>query len=312
MPNYKSYLHVERLEKEECEGLLNNEIVYVTAKVDGSNACVWFGEDGEVHAGSRKRELNENKDNASFYSWIQSGEEEPTLLRNFVKDHPSWIVYGEWMGLEKFIGAIKTYDSVAQGHMYIFDIFDTITFEYLPDHEWRPIVRDAGLGEFMVELLATLSYPTYEDVIEVAEKNKFLLTYAENKGEGVVCKAPGWKNKYGHTCYGKIVLDEFHQHKHQGRHRPQIQHEGIEHDIVEYFVTDAEMSKAKAKVCVNCNVDTFDTKSGKMIGMYLNYCWNDLLEEISMICKKYRNPKIDFTVLNAEVKNQARRYIGLI
>ena len=72
------------------------------------------------------------------------------------------------------------------------------------------------------------------------------------------------------------------------------------------------MAKAKAKVCVDCGEDAFDLKSGKMIGMYLNYCWNDLLEEIGLICKKYRNPKIDFAVLNTEVKDQARKYIGLI
>lgn len=35
MSEYKKYLHVERLESEECEGLLDNDAVYVTAKVDG-------------------------------------------------------------------------------------------------------------------------------------------------------------------------------------------------------------------------------------------------------------------------------------
>jgi ATP-dependent RNA circularization protein (DNA/RNA ligase family) len=312
MANYKSYLHVERLEKEECEGLLQNDIVYVTAKIDGTNACVWLGEDGQVHAGSRKRELNENKDNADFYSWVQSNNNEAISLRQALADHPTWILYGEWMGFEKFVGSIKTYDDCAKGHMYLFDVFDTETLEYLPDHVWRIALTKYGLHPYMVELLATLSHPSYQDIVDVAEENKFLLTHAENKGEGVVCKAPGWKNKYGHTCYGKVVLDEFHQHKRQGRHRPQITREGVEHDIVEYFVTDAEMAKAKAKVCIDCNVDEFNVKSGKMIGMYLNYCWNDLLEEIKMICKKYKNPIIDFKVLNAEVKNQARKYIGLI
>ena len=40
MSEYKKYLHVERLGSEECEGLLDNDAVYVTAKVDGSNGCV--------------------------------------------------------------------------------------------------------------------------------------------------------------------------------------------------------------------------------------------------------------------------------
>lgn len=41
MSEYKKYLHVERLGSEECEGLLDNAAVYVTAKVDGSNGCVY-------------------------------------------------------------------------------------------------------------------------------------------------------------------------------------------------------------------------------------------------------------------------------
>lgn len=312
MTNFKPYLHVERLENDECEGLLQNDVVYVTAKIDGTNACIWRAADGHICAGSRKRELNRNKDNADFYSWLMTDLDEPSKLCQLAAKHPTWIIYGEWMGLNKFVGSIKTYDQKAQGHMYIFDIFDTETLEYLSDDVWRPIIVAEGLGDYTVELLAVLNHPSYEDVVKVAEENKFLLTHAENKGEGVVCKAPGWKNKYGHTCYGKVVLDEFHQHKRQGKHRPQVAREGVEHDIVEYFVSDAEMAKAKAKVCVDCNADEFDMKSSKMVGMYLNYCWNDLLEEMKLICKKYKNPIIDFAVLNAEVKNQARKYIGLI
>ena len=313
MSGYKSYLHVERLEHPDCEGLLQNDFVAITAKVDGTNACVYWDADlGKVGGGSRKRALTENKDNANFYAWLHSSNEEAIALRQFVIDHPRFIVYGEWLGDSKFVGSIKTYDSSSLGHMYIFDVFDTEKKEYLWEFTWRNLLTAYHLSSWFVELFCVLYHPSYDDIVAVAKRNKFLLSNAENKGEGVVCKAKDWKNKYGHTCYGKIVLDEFHQHKRQGRHQPQIAREGVEHDIVEYFVTDAEMTKAKAKVCIDCDVDEFDVKSGKMVGMYLNYCWNDLLEETKMICKKYKNPIIDFKVLNAEVKNQARKYIGLI
>ena len=53
MSEYKKYLHVERLGSEECEGLLDNDAVYVTAKVDGSNGCVYWSEKaGGVMVGS--------------------------------------------------------------------------------------------------------------------------------------------------------------------------------------------------------------------------------------------------------------------
>ena len=41
MAGYRSYTHVERLNSPECEGLLQNDMVAVTAKVDGTNACVY-------------------------------------------------------------------------------------------------------------------------------------------------------------------------------------------------------------------------------------------------------------------------------
>lgn len=313
MAKYKSYLHVERLEKPECEGLLANDEVYVTAKIDGTNSVIWYDqESNKICAGSRKRELSAFQDNASFYAWVNSDQFEARQLRMLAKDHPDLLIYGEWLGLEKFIGSIKTYDKEALGHFYIFDMFCLDDMEYLHEKLWRDIAKTYLIEDYCVELLAVLNHPSYEDVVEVAENNHFLLTHAENKGEGVVCKVPGWKNKYGNTCYGKIVLDEFHQHKKAGKHKPQIARSGVEHDIVEYFVTDSEMAKSKAKVCVELGLDEFDIKSGKCIGMYLNFCWNDLIEETGLILKKYRNPIIDFAVLKAECQNQARKYIGLI
>ena len=43
MGTYKRYMHVERLGTEECEGLLDNERVFVTVKVDGSNGLCLVG-----------------------------------------------------------------------------------------------------------------------------------------------------------------------------------------------------------------------------------------------------------------------------
>ena len=64
MANFHSYLHVERLTSSDCEGLLDNDNVVVTAKVDATNACVWYDpEQNRLRTGSRKREINLNKDN---------------------------------------------------------------------------------------------------------------------------------------------------------------------------------------------------------------------------------------------------------
>lgn len=311
MASYRSYTHVERLEKPECEGLLQNDEVYISAKIDGTNAAVWYdSETKEVCGGSRTRKLTLEKDNASFYLWLRSGQEEAVALRKFVTANPECIVYGEWLGCVKFVGNIKTYNQDALRHMYIFDVFDTLEMHYLHEKVWREKLSYYNLDKWFVPILACLNHPSYEDVVKIAENNNFLLDFAENKGEGVVCKVPGWKNKYGNTCYGKIVLNEYREHKKNPK--TQIKKEGIEADIVEYFVTDSELAKTKAKVCTICETDTFNIKSGKMIGMYLNITFNDLLQEMNAICKKWKNPIIDFSVLKNETFNKARHYIGLI
>ena len=311
MAGYKSYTHIVRLENPEAEGLLQNDEVAVTAKVDGTNACVyWDSKTNSVGGGSRKRALTLEKDNANFFAWLNSNEQEARFLREFAENHKNLIVYGEWLGDSKFIGSIKTYNNHALGHMYIFDVFDTNTKEYMRELEWRNLLTKNGLDSWFVELFGIFNHPTYDDVVAIAEDNHFLFPDDETKGEGVVCKAQGWKNKYGNTCYGKIVLAEFHEHKRKGKHKANLQAEDIEKEIVEYFVTESELSKARDKTAMHFNED-FKVE-GKFMGFFLNAAWNDLIEEIPYILKKYQMPTINFRVLRAECNNQARRFLGLM
>ena len=138
MSEYKKYLHVERLGSEECEGLLDNGAVYVTAKVDGSNGCVYWSEKaGRVMVGSRNFELSDSEDNAYFYVWMKSGADEAKLLCAYCATHPTRIVYGEWMGRDRFIGAFKGYDKAALGKLLLFDVYDTAEERFLGEPEWR-------------------------------------------------------------------------------------------------------------------------------------------------------------------------------
>lgn len=60
MAQYKSYTHVLRIDKDEVQGILCGDVI-VMPKLDGTNACL-FMKDGTVHAGSRTREINMNKE----------------------------------------------------------------------------------------------------------------------------------------------------------------------------------------------------------------------------------------------------------
>ena len=313
MVNFKSYMHVERLSSEDCEGLLDNNDVVVTAKVDATNACVWHddtdSEQYRLRCGSRKREINPNDDNAGFAMWIdESDDDEVNCLRELCHDYPHFVVYGEWMA--KFVGQIKDYNQDAKYHMYIFDVFDTEKGYYLPDIEWREILACYGLEPWFVEVLAVLDHPTMDDIVEVAKKNKFLLDNASHPGEGVVCKVAGWINKFGRQMYGKLVLDEYQQNKKVSK-KVSLQPGEVEQMIVDTYCTDAEFAKTREKVVVACNAEEFDTKNPKHVGMYVNLCWSDLCNECGNWCKRYKNPIVDFGKLKGICQEKARKYVGL-
>lgn len=100
MAQYKSYTHVLRIDKDEVQGILCGDVI-VMPKLDGTNACL-FMKDGTVHAGSRTREININKDNANFCKTLTlNGDKEFPQIIQYLESHPDHIVYGEWLGAEK-------------------------------------------------------------------------------------------------------------------------------------------------------------------------------------------------------------------
>ncbi len=305
MAEFQRYTHVERLGTEECDGLLDNDAVYVTAKVDGSNGCVFWDDEAQaVRAGSRNNVLAGEEDNAYFRAWLSSNAEEARLLRSYCELHPRRVVYGEWMGRDTFVGAFKGYDKSARAKLILFDVLDEVTGEYLPETQWRAELAKAGLEPYFVKLLAVLSHPTMQDVLEVAKRNDFLLEGTGMVGEGVVCKVPGWKNRFGRSVYGKIVLAEFKKQR-----KPAADRRFVEPEIVAAFVTDAEIEKTMAKVCALVGADGFEASSRKMMGMLSSMCWRDLLEECPNWVKKFKNPTVNFGKLSNTCSKRVQEHI---
>lgn len=311
MTQYKSYTHLERYDKSDCEGILEGPCA-VTAKVDATNAVVYFS-DGQVCAGSRKRALSENSDNGGFYNWVTTSDDaEAVALRTFVRDHPNLMVYGEWMGANKFLGAIKDYNSDALGHMYIFDVYDTNLEKYLPEYGWRVLLLKYGLEPWFVELFGVYDDLTEEKIAEIAQNNKFLLDNANHPGEGVCIKRQDdWINPWGHVVYGKFVLDEYKQVQKAPKEKKTRTNDNAEELIVDKYVTDAEISKSIAKVCTIMNIAEFDNKNPQCNGRLIALCWNDLLEECKNWTKEFKNPNVNFAKLKGLCDRQVKRYIKL-
>lgn len=94
---YKSFVHVERLDdsKVNVAEYIDANDLYCFAKIDGTNSSVW-ATNGKIHCGSRKREIDAEKDNANFYKYITESEDpQIAALRQFCLNHEGLIVYGE-------------------------------------------------------------------------------------------------------------------------------------------------------------------------------------------------------------------------
>lgn len=307
MAQYKKFTHVERLGKEETEGILNGTCFF-SPKLDGTNALAWC-QNGEVHAGSRTREITIEKDNAGFCRWLHSEDEEAVALREMLKTNVHLIVYGEF-GVGR-VANMKDYDEQAKDKLWIFDMFDTIQQEYVHPRIVRQVCEGCGLTNWHVPYVQ-YENPSMEDVINFAERNHFLRTHAETPGEGVVIRNPDFRNKWGNYVIAKVVRDEFLQSKSKPKDKLSSKRVGSEQEIINHYVTDAELAKAKAKITLALGLDEFDKKNGKCVGMYLNLVFNDaVLAEITDICKRWKRPVINFQELNNLCSIKAREYIGL-
>ena len=54
---YRKYTHIERLGRDEVDGILNGT-VYISPKIDGTNSVLYLDDQGNLAAGSRKTSID--------------------------------------------------------------------------------------------------------------------------------------------------------------------------------------------------------------------------------------------------------------
>lgn len=308
MANYRSYTHLEKVGKADVDGILNG-VVSIQSKIDGTNAVV-FNHNGQVYCGSRKRELSETSDNAGFRDYILNSDDvEIAALRQFVLDHENYIIYGEYLGGcdgRKFIGSIKNY---LEGGFFIFDVFDVEIGTYLDYAVWEPMI--AAFYHRIVPQIALLDHPTEQEVESYLDKCGFNLPDGV-LGEGIVIKAqPAFRDVYGNIQIAKIVREEHRENK--AKPKKEYTAGEIEQEFVDKYVTAAFMDKCRNKVLQACGADEFDTKNGKMIGMFLNLIVSDAIEEeIYDYIKRKKFPVINFGHLKGSIQSAGRKFLGLV
>ena len=188
---FKPYNKIHALHKEECEGILEGTC-YIQEKVDGANASIWLGDDGEIHYGSRSRDLFLANDNFNgFGDWVRSHPH----LSEFFRQHPDIRLNGEWL-VRHTIG----YRETSYKKFYLFDMEDLGIVVAFDD-----MYKLASSYEIpVVHFYGKFENPTLEFIKSLAGQSVL-----GEKGEGVVVKNLSFRNKFGDINFGKYVTQEF-------------------------------------------------------------------------------------------------------
>lgn len=286
--NEIKYMHIERLGTDEVEGILNGK-VYVFPKLDGTNGVVWYDKEKEkVMAGSRKRILSLENDNAGFYEYILSEKK----YLDYFKLHPNHILYGEWLVPH----TIKNYVDYAWKDFHIFDVGDGTRL--LSYEEYAGELIDNNLR--IIPALDILENPTIEDIKKLVNENRYLME-SGYVGEGVVCKNYEYKNIYGRRTWAKLLHENFNIEKYNKvalNDKVPI----IEIDIVNKYITQHLVDKEFEKIKLEEN--GWNTK---LIPRLLNTVYHTFItEEIWDVLKKYKKPTINFRILQKLVFDKVK------
>ena len=294
---FRRYMHIERLGRDEVSGILDGTC-YIYPKIDGTNSVVWL-EDGEIHAGSRKRELSLGDDNGGFYASIK----DDVNIKKYLEKHPSHYLYGEWL----IRLSIKYYDNNGWAKFYIFDVYDVDNERYLSYEEYEPLLKEYQL--LYIPLMAKLENPNMNDLTALVKSNHYLINDESKIGEGIVIKNYNYQNRYGRTTFAKIVAEEFFSAKKENhvRKKDPVDSNALCQAIADTFLTNTMINKEYEKIAEELDLEHNEVRRDKVIGMLLNRVWHEfLVEETPEFIKKYKLPVVDFKCLRKEVDNRVK------
>lgn len=293
---FRKYQHIERFGTDEVQGI-EIGISYVFPKIDGTNGTVWINDGNNVFAGSRRRELAIDEDNAGFYSYVLSSEN----ILAYLKKHPSHRLFGEWLVPH----SLKTYRDDTWRRFYVFDVCmdkDEENMEYLPYDIYKPLLEEFGIE--YIPPIAIIKNGTYEYFLKALDKNGFLIKDGNGIGDGIVIKNYDYYNKYGRQTWAKMVTNEFKEKHHKEMGAPLIETEKmVEEKIVEQYCTHDFINKEFAKI-----VTEKQGWKSEYIPILLGKVFYELVnEETWNAIKKFKYPTINFKILNVLTINKIKQ-----
>lgn len=290
---FKKYQHIERLGTTEVNGITVGECC-VFPKIDGTNSSVWLDSEGDLQAGSRKRHLTLDFDNAGFFKAIKDDER----IKAYLKENPTHTLYGEFLVPH----SLKTYTQNAWRKFYVFDVctFDGDEVNYIHYDNYVQELEKHNID--YVPLIAKVVDGDNEKFYNLLEHNTFLIEDGKGIGEGIVIKNYLFVNKFGNKKFAKIVTNEFKTKHKKELGVPKTECNPIEKRIAEQFVTQSLVEKEKAKIEVEQG-----GWSSKNISMLLGKVWYSVITEESWnIVKDFKKPTIDYKLLQKYISNQTK------
>lgn len=295
--DFQKYQHIERWGRDEVAGI-EISACHVFPKIDGTNGSVWLGYDGLVKCGSRNREiLLENDkiidDNHGFAKYILHSEETEGI-RRLIERNPNLRLFGEWL----IPHTLKTYVFEAWKKFYVFDVCipDGDRFSYMPYEQYQPLLDNYKIP--YIPCIAIVTNPTLPALITIMENNIFLIQNGEGYGEGIIVKNYKYRNRYGNQTWAKIVANEFKAKHNREMGPPTIESK----QAIETKISEELTREVAWKVLVNITHGEIDLFSSKDIPQLLGTVWHTFInEEMWHVLKKYKNPTIDFKLLQRYV-----------
>lgn len=197
----KHFMDIENLREEDTELRMGNghgfepgDIIQISEKWDGSNACVAYDiETDSLVAFSRKQELSFNNTLNGFYNYVKQLDKED------FKDYPNYRIFGEWGNKNKII-----YNQECYKKWYVYDIYDVETECWLPQSIVKQFCKEHNL--IYIHILYEGAFISWEHCKSFMNSP----AYGE-KQEGVVIKNQSKLNNPNSRLpfYLKIVNDSF-------------------------------------------------------------------------------------------------------
>lgn len=220
--------------------------IQIGLKLDGSNGQFEINEKGELVVYSRRQVLDEENSLRGFYQYVTE-KVDPTRIPARYK------VFGEWLVSHKVV-----YPEYMYNKFYLFDIYDSVTQEYIPPESevFKQIsdylVNELGMSKEII--VYDGPYSGIEHINQILKdvtrendeyKNEKPQTIDDVFHEGIVIKSREYRDKYQNQLFVKVVGERFKEIKKvkYKENKPKGPDNSIEGQIVEFAVTEARIEK---------------------------------------------------------------------